>query len=236
MNTKMLVVGDRFHAFARNEKVICVSDLEEILADDQPGYENVVFELGQGVSASRVRRLIEIAESKNRRECLMFDQLFKCGSRHVHKHRPENSMLSIPRMVGLNVYEADVLVDDASELMADHSSGQHLQGMVLVEAARQMILAVTEEYYSENWGKPYSFIWNEIVVKYLAYAFPVKTLLVYRVKELVDPKKRRSGFSVDMEFIQSGRIVCVSQSQFEVLEKQLVKKREHKLALASVAA
>lgn len=236
MNSRMLVVGDRFHAFARNEKVICVSDLEEVLADDQPGYEDVEFELGQGVSASRVRRLIEIAESKNRRECLMFEPLIKCGSKHVHKHRPENSMLSIPRKVGLNVYEADVLVDDASELMTDHSSGQHLQGMVLVEAARQMILAVTEEFYSEGWEKPYSFIWSEIAVKFLAYAFPVKTLLVYRVKELDDPKKRRSGYSVDMEFIQSGRTVCVSQSQFEVLAKQLVKKQEHKLALAAATA
>jgi hypothetical protein len=59
-------------------------------------------------------------------------------------------MLSLPRRVSESCFEADVLVDDAGEHMSDHVSGQHLPGMVLIEAARQMILAVTEEFFSES--------------------------------------------------------------------------------------
>lgn len=236
MKGTMIVVGDKFKEFAANESVICISDLERVIENNDPEYANTFFELGQGVSAARVERLIQLANSHRRRDFLLFEPLVKCGLKHVHKIRPENSMLSIPMKIAEDRYEADMLLDDDSELMADHVSGQHLQGMVLIEAARQMILAVTEEYLISDFGGPCAFIWNGIDVAYFDYAFPTSTRLIYQIKEIDRSRKKRLRFIATIDLIQRSAKVCSATSKVEVFERQLVERREQKVASAAIAA
>ena len=236
MTKRIVVVGDKFEEFASNDMVMTISTAEQIFAFEESGYRDVLFELGQGISAERANRLIALAEQVNRRNQLLFSQIVKCGRRHVHKRNPENSLLSLPKKISERIYSADVHIDDQCELLTDHVSGQHLQGMVLIEAVRQMILAVTEEYFSDDRESPCSFIWNGINVEYLGYAFPVATKVIYTIDDMNFSKKKRLGFSISAEVIQRDSVVCSAKSTVEVFDRSSIQRREGKMAAQAVVA
>jgi len=234
MEDKVLIVGDRFYEFARNDGVITISELEDWMESKKSDFKNYVYELGQGLSDNRIKHLLETAEKYNCRDLFKFNNLNKCGIKQVHKRRPENSMLSVPVRITENTYEADLHIDDASELMIDHVSGQHVQGMVLIEAARQAILAITEEFYSEDITGAVSFVWEGINVEYKAYAFPIKTQILLSVDSLKKMRKTRFGMTVTVNFVQNDTVVFTAVSSHEVYEKKVTKVRELKLASLSV--
>ena len=233
MKKATAIVGDRFRAFARNPGVICIGQLETAL-EEHTLEEDADFDLGQGVSDDRIARLLTVAAERGCRQRFLFDRPEKCGFRHVHKHRPENSMLSLPRRVSESRFEADLLLDDADELMSDHVSGQHLPGMVLIEAARQMIMAVTEEFFPESLAGQRAFVWLGLDVKYSGYAFPVRTTLSYDVQDSDASKRSRVRFTVGMTFHQGSVTPCSATSQFELYAGRVIEKLEQRLASAAV--
>jgi hypothetical protein len=235
MTKATTIVGDKFGAFARNPGVICIGELEEKLKEGKLE-EDIDFDLGQGVSDDRVARLLALATVRSCRHHFLFERREKCGFRHVHKNRPENSMLSLPRRISESRFEADLLVDDAGELMSDHVSGQHLPGMVLIEASRQMIMAVTEEFFPESLPGQRAFVWLDLDVKYSGYAFPVRTTLSYDVHVLDTSKRSRVSFTVGMTFHQGSVTPCSTTSQFELYAGRVIEKLEQRLASAAVFA
>jgi len=61
---------------------------------------------------------------------------------------------------------------------SDHRTGQHVQGLLLIEAARQMMLSVSESYLpGENTGARYYVVLNSVNTGYLQFALPLPTLL-----------------------------------------------------------
>src|SRR5439155_12080056 len=100
-----------------------------------------------------------------------------------HKHLPSNTLISHPYESDIaDVYEASLLVDDACADMSDHVTGQHLQGMIFIEAARQMFLAVSECYHLRDQSdKTFYFVINSFNVSFHAFAFPVRTQIRYHV-------------------------------------------------------
>ncbi|ETS33145.1 A-factor biosynthesis repeat protein [Photorhabdus khanii NC19] len=73
-------------------------------------------------------------------------------------------MIGVAEKVNKNLFSLPLLIDERCELMADHQTGQHIQGMILIEACRQTFIAVTEEFYmSDKVGQSYYVIMaNEI--------------------------------------------------------------------------
>ena len=187
------------------------------------------------MSDARVARILALASENNCRNRFLFDHRERCGFRHVHKHHPENSLLSLPRRVSESRFEADLLVDDAGELMSDHLSGQHLPGMILIEAARQMILAVTEEFFSESLAGQRAYVWLGLDVTYGGYAFPLRTTLSYDIQTSDAAKRSRVGFTVSMKFQQGAVTPCSATSHFEVYAERVIEKLEQRLASAAVA-
>ncbi len=236
MKKRMVIVGDKFEEFASNEMVVTISEAEEVFSNDRSEYFDVLFELGQGVSAERANRLITFAELTGRREQLLFQPVVKCGQRLVHKCHPENSLISLPKKISDRIYQADMLIDDECELLTDHVSGQHLQGIVLIEAVRQMILAVTEEYYARKIEGPRSFIWHGIQIDYLGYAFPIASSIVYAIDDIDYSRKKRIRFSISAEILQRNTAVCVAKSSVELFDRSSVERREGKLAAQVIVA
>lgn len=234
MTKTTTIVGDKFKAFARNPGVICIGQLEAAL-EQGPLDDGVAFELGQGLSEQRIARLLAMANDAHCRDRFLFDRPQKCGLRHVHKHNPENSLLSLPRRLSESLFQADLLIDEDGELMSDHLSGQHLPGMVLIEAARQMILAVTEEFLSESLASQRAFVWLGLDVKYRGYAFPVRTTVAYDIQASDVTRRSRVGFTVEVSFHQGTVTPCTAVTHFEVHAERVIEKLEQKLASAAVA-
>lgn len=131
----------------------------------------------------------------------------------THKHHIHNSIISHPARVGDNCFEAALLLDERCELMADHQTGQHIQGMILIEAARQLFLAVTEEYFiGQAVHDRYYFVINNIEVKFMGFVFPLGAMLRYEIVSADTANPARMRFETVVSVIQGD--ACATQIAF----------------------
>lgn len=220
------VVGDKFAEFAQNPFVFRISDLERLLDDEEMKLDRPMIRLGQGVSQDRANALIGKAEARGCRNLLDFSPIDKCGTRLCHKRHLQNSLLSVPRQVLENTFEADLHVDDECELMSDHQSGQHLQGIVLIEAVRQMILAVTEEYFLKHRDRPSAFLWSALAVSFRSFVLPIPAKVGYVIVSSRGKHNGRLSFEVEIDVVQGATSCCSAASSVTVLDKRILDSRE----------
>jgi len=149
----------------------------------------------------------------------------------THKHRLHNAIISHPERLGDDHFQAALLLDERSELMNDHQTGQHIQGMILIEAARQMFLAVTEEYFiGEQASEPYYFVINQMSVNFTGFVFPVEAILDYQInsKDVSNPSRLR--FDVTTSIVQGGISATEISFQFTAYYAANIKKKENQQA------
>src|SRR5690606_3616757 len=158
----IILVGDKFDHFGAQEGAVTVSKLANLL--DRPRVDKALPSrvlLGQGVSEAWLTYLKGRAEAHNLDIEFIGERSVneRTGRRFAHKHQRKNILVTDPVQSGINRYECHLTVDDDCEIMSDHTTGHHIQGMLLVEAARQAFLAVTEWYLLET-DDPYYFVIN----------------------------------------------------------------------------
>lgn len=152
-----------------------------------------------------------------------------------HKHRPENILISDPKLEPNGSYVAELLLHERNELMLNHLTGQHIQGMVLTEACRQMFLAVTERYCLDKYlaNKRY-FVINSMNIRYQAFAFPLPAQIRYRIIEQQQLKPERIFIHADMDVFQAEQVVAGMEVKFTVFDDTYISQRERKLAAEAV--
>lgn len=162
MNTQPLnikyIVGKQFSEFANNKKtVVLTDDLSSLLQNDQNEADNVKYIVGQGHSVSKINEILKNLKDENKKIAL--DRAtFEIADRSLtHKHSEKNILVSAPRKLDTDNYSANLLIDSPAEL-EDHVTGQHIPGMLLVEASRQMFIAVMEKFFLKKSRRTSSFI------------------------------------------------------------------------------
>jgi hypothetical protein len=170
---------------------------------DAAGQHRVV--IGQGVNREAYS---VIAAERDRRR--LGDRLTIAGRGRdpvphtlVHKQRPENVLLAGVQRLGPQHFQADLAIGEHNELVLDHLSGYHISGMVMKEASRQMILAVTETFYRA--GGPLSYVLRSWSTTFDRFLFPVDATVAYAVDRLEARRPDRFDFGVAVEIHQYGR-------------------------------
>lgn len=233
-----VVVGDKFSDFAALEGVMTVSKLANLLdglvqADELP--RQVVF--GQGVSESwRTYLKNRVEEGEFPVEFIGERQISeRTGRKFCHKWDRHNVLITDPRRTGLNEYSMLLSIDDACEIMSDHVTGHHVQGMVLIEAARQAFLAVTERFLLPK-DEKYYFAINKFDTSYHKFAFPLPTEICFNLNEIDRRRDDRVSAKATVAFYQCGECVCeVAVEYTAVLQNRLLEK-ERKMALAALTS
>lgn len=236
-NRVMLVVGDKFTQFAAGKDAITISQLCGLLSLP-PG---ITFDRGrltavpgQGLGDDDIERVLTLAASSPHGDhfdlTLWRDRPRRAGPRLSHKRRPENTLISEPRRVAENVFELSLLIDEDCELMADHQTGQHVQGMVLMEAARQTFLAVTEAFFLPQDGGRFYFVINKFAAEYNRFAFPLDATIRYRVTEMNVANPLRQSFSAEIDVMQCGLKSASFLTSFTAFEDARISAREDALA------
>lgn len=227
------VVGNSFETFAANDGAITVKQLSQMLSDGRESElpENAVFLPGQGLQETDIEHLMQQMELMKLDRCfdlrLRKDRPQRASGIYTHKRKPENSILSIPRRVEGDVYEMDLLVDERSELMTDHQTGQHIQGMILVEAARQAFLAVTERYFIDyKNGLRYYFVINAMNTQYLNFLFPLPATVRYVIQEKKVADPTRLYFHGNIEFHQADKHCATVEVKFTAFESDKIIQKE----------
>ena len=225
------IVGDRFEGFSKNSQVTTVAQFCKLAetVGFLPGTKAII---GQGVSRTNVMRLRQHVTAVGQESSVDFVDFSapKADRNLCNKHRPENSLLSIPRKVAENVYEMQLLIDDGCAEMSDHVTGQHVQGMVLVEAARQSFLAVTEAYYADTNCAGRYFVINSMNVEYMNFAFPLPTVVRYEVLDLTHKKHGTIVSESAISFLQCGSEICRVRVGFAVYGTDYLSQREAAVA------
>jgi hypothetical protein len=236
MNKKsMVVVGDRFAHFGSLEGATTVSNLAARFDGAASEAEPTRFVVGQGVSESWSQYLRARAMEKGMEaEFVTATPLSgRTGRNFAHKHRRHNILITDPKECAPLQYLSRLVIDDECELMTDHTTGHHLQGMLLIEAARQSFLAVTERFLLESKEKHY-FVINDLQVKFNKFAFPISTDIEIDVSDVNRSRQDRLSARATVRFIQQGECVTVVSFAYTAMLESTLQKREAEMAIQAL--
>ena len=232
------LVGDGFSGFGAAEPdVMTVSQFSRYLGEMKNSKQLMVL-VGQGIPKQRLDPLIKQVAERGLDTCVKFildRPLTPAEPRLSHKRFVHNVMLSTPTRSGTSdCFEAELLIDDQCAEMSDHVTGQHIQGAILIEAARQMFLIVTELFYLETApGNGSYFVINRIDAQFLSFAFPIQTTVRYLVRELrTGPKGLQ--FEATVSFVQRQRVITEVQVAFGVYDSAQLCAKESTKARAAL--
>ncbi|MCC3736014.1 hypothetical protein LLS47_24275 [Rouxiella badensis] len=195
----LIVVGEKFKDFAeKNNNVMTVNAFERLVWAGEIKKINKVI-IGQGVQLDDISRAIctirkhypeKINEIVN-----LNDLYFQNDTEHlktVHKVKKENIVITSPEKIDEETYNSKLILQDSSELLCDHQTGQHLQGMVLIEASRQSVIATSEKYLLKEAGitfpKKY-FTMTLMNISFSSFVFPLPVTVSLKVLS----KKGKAG-------------------------------------------
>ncbi|AYN19532.1 AfsA-related hotdog domain-containing protein [Alcaligenes aquatilis] len=234
----VIVVPEAFENFSKNENCISYSEALSLLKGDEAALipmQGCMFIAGLGLGELQIDHIECLAarrglkhEFKHWREW----QVSTTADRALcHKHVPENVLISRPRKESETLYSADLHLNSNNELMLDHLTGQHVQGMVLTEACRQMFLAVTEEFFLQDYKtKKRYFVIETMAMRFTSFAFPLPAHIEYKVINKDSRKAHKRGFHVNMEVFQCSKPVCGMEVKFTVFDDVYITVKENELA------
>ncbi|WP_017396640.1 MULTISPECIES: AfsA-related hotdog domain-containing protein [Acinetobacter] len=230
---KIIIVGDKFHEFANGKNVLTISQLELLTLIPSKiidcTHEIVV---GQGINKDFAEKLVQSNHIDNEKIkiCSLKEIVNSKKNCYSHKKVDHNILIgSAHKVVDKdNTYNLSLHIDERCELMADHQTGQHIQGMILVEACRQTFIAVTEEFiYNKN--KDFYYVINDMSTNFLNFLFPLPATISFEFTE-IDMNDRRGKFKSRMQIIQEQNVCAVVEINFSVYPSKIILEKENMLA------
>lgn len=153
----------------------------------------------------------------------------------THKHQPQNSMISVPQKCMDGSYRSDLLISSGNELISDHVTGQHVQGMVLVEACRQMFIAVSEMCHMDHQnGRLGYVVFNRMEASFMAFTFPIPARVEYREVSRGEPRPDRLAISAELTVIQNDRATTKLNVDYTLFASDRLKQKEISLGIDAV--
>lgn len=228
----LVVVGDRFEEFLANPGTIPVSVLRRRLR--RAGTEDLVIAFGQGLTGAQVEELTGLVRRGDGRVRLAQPPPVAAGRGLTHKHDRCNVLIGEPVRVTATAFVADLVVDERTETLADHLTGQHIPGIALTEAARQMWTAVTEKYLLDPDTRT-RFVLNELRSVFHSYVFPLPATVRY---DLLDHERTPVGdrFRCRVTIRQGERVAAEVDGTYHVVMAKISAKQEAMAARRAVRA
>lgn len=228
-----LIVGDEYREFATHEGVFGVSDALLALRSGVAAWQTRSLLLGQGISRD-TRHEIEAAAREV--GSIVYPVAGAPPLALTHKLSADGVLISPPQKISAGRYRAELLTGVERDRLADHVTGQHMGGMLLVEAARQLGIAALElEYAADDGLMRYGLAWAGLVVRFLSYAFPTPTELEVVLEE--DPAKSRKsqvGVTLTFRLVQAGLCIAEMVMETSLIEKSTLAKLEARRAQQTV--
>lgn len=231
----LIVVADKFADFAQSKKAVTLSHVRAMLALPEhiiPGPVRLLA--GQGLSDAEHEALLQEIDMQDPSGIRWDVSELRSIPARAHsglsyKRHGCNTLIGIPVQVSEDTYMMDIRIDGGCEIMGDHQTGQHVQGMVLVEAARQAFLAVTEEFFLGAEDRETYFVINSMMTEFSGFVFPLPAQIAYRVLT-ADINQRRRKFNVEMDVVQGGQVRTRIACSFAVFPHDVLAEKEAALA------
>ncbi|KQU00381.1 AfsA-related hotdog domain-containing protein [Sanguibacter sp. Leaf3] len=231
------VVGDRFEGIARLDGVLTLTELLR-LAEDEPEVLPRTIVIGQGVNGSDLAELSTVIEESGHvpRPEIRHQPLNLVSRSASHKRRSQNVLVANLRSAGTLTTTADLRLENDNELLLDHQTGQHVQGMVVVEASRQMFLASTHCLrLIDGLQDPY-FVIASMATEFHSFLFPLPASLRFETTEPDRSRPESAGFVAVIEIEQNGVSVSTTRVGYTVFAGARIHQIESKKAEGAVNA
>ncbi len=234
----LFIVGNTFSNFAEvNQMVSTIDDFRAMVKI--PPLCDYYLRIGQGVSSKDLKDITEMINCSEHKKSFELNDHgylnFQSDLDHkgsVHKHDSSNVMISPPVNLGSNCFISSLYLQDNCAELSDHSTGQHIQGMVLIEAARQMVLSVCENYLlNEEQKYKSAFVIKNMNINFKNFMFPLNAdarLIASNVSQ-----KKLGGIDADTmtTFFQNGIEVANVSLQLSTYDSKFINGKEEKMAL-----
>ena len=197
------IVGEKIKQLLTFSNVITYNEfIQQINVLSNESFEFIV---GQGLSQGEISSILLLINTfKNSGSKIEIGNSYLSApvlsNVFTHKRDIKNTMVSIPDEIEKNVYMSYLCIDENCADMSDHLTGYHIQGVLLIEAARQMVTAVTEKFLKSK-NKEYSFILNQVCVDFKHYVFYSEAQIFYKLIEI------RHGLNGDFSAVAQVDIV-----------------------------
>ena len=239
----MFIVGNKFKDFCHHDNVITLAQLQQLVLDQQLASlpKDTRLLAGQGLREADIQQILRTLQPAALAAGLDLSGLYQRPARasrlHTHKHQLQNAIISHPLRLNDTLFEVALMVDDRSELMGDHATGQHIQGMVLIEAARQTFLAVTEEYFiGPDEPQRYYFVINSMAIRFQGFVFPLDATLRYQIVSMNVDNRDRMRFDTLITVLQGGKSVTQLGVQFTAFLAEQIEAKEQQQATLALQA
>jgi hypothetical protein len=234
INNAAYVVGDEFENFAKNQNVFTFSNfITQLYTNKNKKFIDYLV-LGQGLSESETKILCIVAKKEN--ITILNDADLNIASTNLtHKCKVENILISEPVKTQEQIYTSKLFINDACAEMSDHKTGQHIQGMVLIEAARQMMLSVAEKYILtyDDQGKSYCAL-LKVNSFFNQFAFPIETEIKHIIHELQANGSGRYIAKTKTEIYQNQQMVAFVEIDYLFNNKEKLLNKEKGMAIEAL--
>ncbi|WP_051838748.1 AfsA-related hotdog domain-containing protein [Streptomyces sp. NRRL WC-3742] len=240
-STSRLVVGDRFRDFAEAVGAETFTAFTRALdaGDLDAVREPVRVVAGQGIGSFDASYLRDAIARRGLADVLVLlhDAAEPAGRQDLHKARQDNVLVAGLTRIDEDTYEAALRLHDHNELLVDVQDRVHVQGMVAVEAARQMYVAVVEHFITSRWPQQrYYIVLNSMNTAFSNFLFPVAATLRLRMDESDLTEAGRLLTKVTVEVEQAGRIAASVTIDAAAFAPGLLEDKELRRAKSAAAA
>jgi hypothetical protein len=232
------LVGNRFSEFAVQPGVQTVSEFLTAVRDGVGADGTTRLFVGQGVTNTDwLEILVELAVANLLdRVALPTTTATPVCTSVVHKARAENVLITDPREVSAGRFAADLRLDPDNELLIDHITGQHVPGMAIIEAARQMMMAVSNTFYLPMLAKgEYGYVLNSIDCRFERYLFPLPAVLEMTMESAEESRPRRMEFAASVTIRQAGMVAAECSARYFAYESTALSRYERTLSGRALA-
>ncbi len=223
-----VIVGNRIKEQCKSDMFISAATAESIAHSHR---SPLTLYIGQGLNDEQLTHLYSSSQLKQIHVDLVPEQRPQRASlRETHKH--ENYNVAISKVIdnGNGTYSSALMIDDINAELSDHLTGQHISGMMIVEAARQMSIATAEKFYVNPLArKKVNFLTNRMNVTYHDLILPVQTEVL-----CIPVILKRSGpinfrFTVNIHFRQRKKILATLEFDTSVIDARYFHLKEMQL-------
>jgi len=232
----VVVVADRFAQFGRVEHVLTMTELRALLSADPAGADGCewVVRWGQGIEPEDRELLdgrvdgdgpiVRVADGEALQPPPVAPAL-------VHKQRPENVLLAGLRIPSEAYCAAELRIHRDNELTLDHYTGHHVQGMVIVEAMRQICIAQFEAgYHPRLRHGGYAGVWKRLNLSFEGFLFPVRATVESEITHADLSRDDSVKFRATTSVRQNGDVAASAEIEYSMIKQSRIDALERRKA------
>jgi hypothetical protein len=239
----IILVGNTLTTFANNKNIFTYDQFNSLLEVEHKlniSQNSYLISLGQGLSDTQIQALpSHIASLDLSERFTLSDELLhlkRATRQATHKRNADNIMISSPVKHAETAFKSYLMLNEQCAEMSDHLTGQHIQGMVLIEAARQMINAVSEEHLIQrDRDIRKGFVLNSIESTFIEYVFPSEVSFHLTLNHMRGGLGGNFKAEASIDVRQHNKLMMKIDLGFSVIDKTTLLDIESMMAAQSVA-